>query len=190
MVLISKLSLTLLLALAITIPPLSQSKELKETYMSFYVNDYSAGPNSTVAAIAGIPGKQWTVTQFGTIYITDDPIMDNPDPNSAPIGRSLGTYVTSALDGLILHVSISVVFTAKEYMGSTLELQGAYKHFERRSEISVVSGTGQFRFARGYATFETYSWDPNTAHAIFLWNFTVLHYHSSNTNNMCGDHWV
>ncbi|PON32030.1 Disease resistance response protein [Parasponia andersonii] len=172
--LIAKL-LILLLALAIIIS-LAEAKKLKKTKMSLYIQDYSTGPNSTVAAIAGIAGKHWTATQFGTLYITDDLITKTADPNSAQIGRSQGMYVTSGLDGRTLHVSISVVFTGKKYAGSTLELQGAYKHFEHNSEVSVVSGTGKFRFARGYATFETYSWNTTTGHAILRWNITVLHY--------------
>ncbi|KAL5573364.1 hypothetical protein UlMin_022961 [Ulmus minor] len=163
-------SLTLSLALF-----LAQARDLKETQMSLYFQDISAGPNATVLPIAGIAGKQWTFTQFGTVYVTDDPITETPDPNSKPIGRCQGTYVTAGLDGLNSHVSVSIVFTNKGYNGSTLEIQGISKQFEAIREVSVVSGTGKFRFARGYVTFETYFVDLPKAYSIIRCNVTVLH---------------
>jgi hypothetical protein len=85
-------------------------------------------------------------------------------------------YVTVGLDGLNSHVMISIVFTNKEYSGSTLEIQGVSKKFEVVREVSVVAGTGKFRFARAYATFETYSYHVATHHAVSRCNVTVQHF--------------
>ncbi|PON68688.1 Disease resistance response protein [Parasponia andersonii] len=170
---LSTSSLVLVLALAIIF--LAQAKELTETQMSLYLQDIAAGPNATLTPIAGIAGKLWTFTQFGTVYVTDDPITETPDPNSALIGRLQGIYVASGLQGRNTYASVSIVFTSKEYNGSTLELQGNSQQFEQVREISVVSGTGKFRFARGYATFETYFLDQPNAYSILRCNVTVLH---------------
>ena len=153
----------------------AHAKQFKETKMSMYLQDVSAGPNATVIPVTGIAGKLWTFTQFGTVFVTDDPITKTPDSNSAPVGRLQGIYVTSGLNGLNSHVSVSIVFTNKVYNGSTLELQGNSKQFEGVREVSVVSGTGKFRFARGYATFETYFLDLPNAYSVIRCNVTVLH---------------
>jgi len=157
---------------------LAKAADLKETNLSSYVQDISApdADNATVIPVAGIAGKAWTFTQFGTVFVTDDFITESADPNSPEVGRAQGMYVTVGLDGLNSHVMISIVFTNKEYSGSTLEIQGVSKQFEAVGEVSVVAGTGKFRFARGYVTFETYSFHVPTHHAVIRCNVTVQHY--------------
>nr|GMC81634.1 dirigent protein 22-like [Ipomoea batatas] len=93
--------------------------------------------------------------EFGSLFVTDDPITEEFDSGSAVVARGQGLYVTSALDGKIAHVVISVVFTGGEFSGSTLQIQGASPQLEKVREVAVVGGTGIFRFAPGYATFET-----------------------------------
>ncbi|KAH0984082.1 hypothetical protein GBA52_011259 [Prunus armeniaca] len=138
--------------------------------------DIFAGPNATDIPFAGISGKAWTFTQFATLYAIDDPVTEGSHPNSASVGRVQGTSMTSALDGLNAHVLFSIVFTNKKYNGSTLQIQGIDKQFEPVRELSVVSGTGKFRFVRGYITFETISVDIPNSYAVIRCNVTVKHY--------------
>ncbi|GMY09867.1 dirigent protein 2-like [Fagus crenata] len=157
---------------------LAKATDLKETQLSLYFQDISAfgNPNATVIPVAGIAGKAWTFTQFGTVYVTDDYITETSDPKSPEVGRAQGMYVTAGLDGLNSHVMISVVFTNKEYNGSTIQIQGISKQFDSVREVAVVAGTGIFRFARGYATFETYFLDIPTQYSVIRCNVTVQHY--------------
>ncbi|KAL3754462.1 hypothetical protein ACJRO7_001661 [Eucalyptus globulus] len=143
------------------------------TDMVLYFQDFAAGPNATLIPVAGIAGKLWTFSQFGTVFVTDDFITETPDPNSPMVGRGQGMYVTSALDGSSTHAMFSIVFTNQAYNGSTLEIQGTAKQFEAVREYSVVGGTGKFRFARGYTTFETISVDMPQAHSIIQCNVTI-----------------
>lgn len=173
----SKLSLILLLAMFLCSETKLELGLLQETSMTIYIQDYSYGPNATLIPITGVGANgEWAFHKFGTIFCTDDPITEALDVSSAPIGRAQGMYVTSALDGSNTHVLISIVFTNEEYKGSTLEIQGASPQFERVREVSVVSGTGKFRFARGYATFETVHLDMATAYSVIECNITMLHY--------------
>ncbi|CAI9784793.1 unnamed protein product [Fraxinus pennsylvanica] len=82
-------------------------------------------------------------------------------------------YVTSALNGSNTHVLVSIVFTNKEYKGSTLELQGRSAQFDEVREVAVVGGTGKFRLARGYVTFETIYYDPTISYAVIQCNVTA-----------------
>ncbi|KAB1210134.1 Dirigent protein 23 [Morella rubra] len=169
--------IVLVLVLATTVY-LAEAGGLKKTKLSFYLQDFSAfgSPNATVIPVAGIAGKAWTFTQFGTLYVTDDNITEKPDPSSPKVGHLQGMYITAGLDGLNTHVMVSVVFTNQAYNGSTLQILGISKQFDPVREVSVVSGTGKFRFARGYVTFETYSVDVPTQYAIIRCNVTVQHY--------------
>lgn len=172
-------SLLLLLLLVFSISPtfLAQAAtDLKETQLVLYFQDFTEGPNTSSIPVAGIAGKLWTFSQFGTIYVTDDTMTEGANPKSPIVGRAQGITVTSALDGRNALVLVSLVFTNMQYNGSTLEIQGNSKQFEPIREVAVVSGTGKFRFARGYATFETYSVDSSTAYSVLRCNVTVQHY--------------
>lgn len=103
-------------------------------------------------------------------------MTEGANPKSPIVGRAQGITVTSSQDGRNALVLVSLVFTNMQYNGSTLEIQGISKQFEPIREVAVVSGTGKFRFARGYATFETYFVDSSTAYSVERCNVTVQHY--------------
>nr|POE97383.1 dirigent protein 2 [Quercus suber] len=151
----------------------AKATELKETKLSFYMHDISAfgDPKATTIPVAGIAGKAWTFTQFGTVYVVDDNITKTPDPKSPKVAQFQGLYVTAALDGLRYFTTASIVFTNKEYNGSTIQIQGTDKY--PATEVAVVGGTGEFRFARGYATSKIYFWDVVTQHSVVQLNVTV-----------------
>ncbi|KAL6136907.1 hypothetical protein ACLB2K_062202 [Fragaria x ananassa] len=153
----------------------SSCEEFKETRMSMYLQDFIAGPNFTDIPVAGVAGKLWSFSQFGTVYVTDDPLTQGPSLHAPSVGRAQGVFVAAALDGLNAHIVFSVRFTNKEYIGSTLGIQGNSILREPVRELSVVSGTGKFRFARGYATCETYSVDSSIGYAVVRFNVTVEH---------------
>lgn len=171
-----KLSLLLSLLLAIFILP-SQSNHadgLTQTKLTVYFQNRPSGPKATAVAIAGIPGQAWGFGNFGTAFSTDASMTEGLDKSSAQIGRGQGIMVTTAKDGSSLTLLLSIVFTNKEYNGSTLQLQGADHQFENRREVAVVGGTGKFRFARGYATFEAFR--VGKSHVVSRCNVTVEHY--------------
>ncbi|KAL5573369.1 hypothetical protein UlMin_022966 [Ulmus minor] len=168
----TKLFFLQVLLVAIFLHP--NEAENSETNLVFYMQDLASGDKATVVPVTGIAGKTLSFTSFGTIFAIDDPITETQDNKSAPIGRAQGMLLTSALDGSNVHVSISIVFTSDEYNGSTLELQGISKQNERYKEISVVSGTGSFRLARGYATLETIYYDDRTSFSVIRCSISVI----------------
>ncbi|KAG4980046.1 hypothetical protein JHK85_034004 [Glycine max] len=139
-----------------------------QTTLVFYLQDIATGPNATVSPITGLTGRDWTYEQFGTIFAVDDPVMMSPSPVSAQVGRAQGLLVVSAHDGANVNAVLSIVFTNLQYSGSSIEIQGISRQRESYKELSVVSGTGRFRFAKGYAAFETVFYDPGTAHSTLV----------------------
>ncbi|XP_075660894.1 pterocarpan synthase 1-like [Castanea sativa] len=151
----------------------AKATDLEETKLSFYIHDISAfgNPKATVIPVAGIIGKAWTFTQFGTVYVVDANITKTPDPKSPQVGQFQGLYLTAALDGSRTFATASIVFTNKEYNGSTIQIQGTNK--DPATEVAVVGGTGKFRYARGYATSKIYFLDIATQHSVVQLNVTV-----------------
>ncbi|GMY09857.1 dirigent protein 22-like [Fagus crenata] len=171
------LSLIFLLALATSSEASKYQyiQKLKETNMMFYMQDWETSANATAIPVAGIPNERWWILGFGTVFATDDKLTMGIERNSSEVGRAHGIYVNSALDGSDLHLLMSLVFTNKAYNGSTFEIQGADRFYLKYREVSVVSGTGIFRLARGYATLETVFLDIPNSNAIVRWNVTVFH---------------
>lgn len=172
----NKITLSLLLLLATLTYSKAKLGHLKELEMTVYFQDYSGGPNPTVIAIPGPSTGPLNFTKFGAMFCTDDPITEKIEESSAPIARGQGLYVTSALDGSRTHVLISIVFINDECKGSTLEIQGSSPQLQRVREVAVVGGTGKFRLARGFASFETVYYDDGRQYAVIQCNITVLHY--------------
>ncbi|KAG5632564.1 hypothetical protein H5410_004281 [Solanum commersonii] len=143
--------------------------ESKQNYLAFYVHDYLSGHDTSAITVAGKDGPQTSVLSFGTIIVVDDPVTEGPDLNSKVIGRAQGMYINSQLDGKGLHLMFSIIFTDGKYKGSTLEIQGA-------NLFAIVSGTGYFRFVRGYGIMTTHFIDIPNLKAILKLDAIVNHY--------------
>ncbi|KAK2990236.1 hypothetical protein RJ640_014688 [Escallonia rubra] len=151
-------------------------RQPKQTNLVFYVHDYLSGQDASAITVAGKEGPSTSILQFGTLLAVDDPVTVGPDPSSKQIGRAQGMYINSQLDGKGLHLVFSVIFTDGEYKGSTLEIQGADIFAMKEREFSVVSGTGYFRFVKGYGIMTTEFMDIPNLRAILKLNVTVKHY--------------
>ncbi|KAG5021035.1 Disease resistance response protein 206 [Glycine soja] len=144
-----------------------------QTTMVFYLQDIAKGSSATVTPVAGIKGSDWTYTTFGSIFVVDDPVTLSISPTSEMVGRAQGLLIASAHDGANVNVALSIVFNNLQYSGSTLELQGISRQRESYREVSVVSGTGKFRFARGYALLQTVLYDAPTSRSIIRITITI-----------------
>eukprot|EP00268_Persea_americana_P032040 TRINITY_DN31358_c0_g1_i1.p1 TRINITY_DN31358_c0_g1~~TRINITY_DN31358_c0_g1_i1.p1 ORF type:complete len:174 (+),score=3.60 TRINITY_DN31358_c0_g1_i1:47-568(+) len=146
---------------------------IKETQMTFYLQDWVNGKTATALPVAG-RNKTTKPTDFGTVVVIDDAVTAGPKRSSPQVGRAQGIYVNSMLDGTDDHLIFSIIFTNAEYNGSTLEIQGADRFSLNQREVSVVSGTGAFRFVRGYVVLTTVFF--RNLNAVVQCNVTIRHY--------------
>ncbi|XP_009589829.1 dirigent protein 1-like [Nicotiana tomentosiformis] len=151
-------------------------RQPKETKLVFYVHDYLSGHDTSAITVAGKDGPKTCVLHFGTMVAVDDRVTEGPDPKSKEIGRAQGMYINSQLDGKGLHLMFSIIFTDGEFKGSTLEIQGADLFAMKEREFSIVSGTGYFRFVKGYGIMTTQFIDIPNLRAILKLDVTVNHY--------------
>ncbi|XP_057851995.1 dirigent protein 1 [Cryptomeria japonica] len=156
------LSLTFLLMMGI------QAMEVKKTQLQFYMHDIVKARNATAVKVTpGLPAA------FGMIYVMDDPLTEGPQHNSRAVGRATGMYLSDSLKDVSVLMVFTVVFGEGMYNGSTLSFQGQDSVFLKQRELSVVGGTGFFRFVTGHAIMEThYSKGLN---AVLRFNITVVH---------------
>ena len=166
----TKLSLALILTAAAISD--TTARKSKHTNLILYVQDFANGPNPTFIPVAGVAGKPWNFTQFGTIFVTDNPITAGPDRNSRALGRAQGMYVVAAADGR----NLAVILTLALAEGSSIEIQGTSRQFEGVRELGVVSGTGKFRFVRGFAVGKNVVTDIANGYTVVQFNVSLKHY--------------
>ncbi|AES91976.1 putative plant disease resistance response protein [Medicago truncatula] len=153
-----------------------QKLEPNQTNMLFYIHDHFTGENTSAVTVAGINGPNFNIQHFGTVAIIDDPVTEGPAMDSTLLGSAQGVYVNSQLDSKAVYMVFSVIFTSGKYIGSTLEMQGYSLYTTKEREFGIVSGTGYFRFVKGYAVMETQSVDLATLRTTFKLNVTIKHY--------------
>ncbi|KAF5471319.1 hypothetical protein F2P56_011762 [Juglans regia] len=155
-------------------PKLLGLKKQKLSHFHFYWHDIVSGPNPT--AVLVVPPPKNSSTAFGTVRMIDDPLTLGTNITSKLIGRAQGFYASASQKDLDLLMVMNFVFTEGKYNGSTITILGRNPLFNPVRELPVISGTGLFRFARGYAEIKTHMFDLNTLDAVVEYNVYVLHY--------------
>nr|XP_027060805.1 dirigent protein 2-like [Coffea arabica] len=149
----------------------------KETNITVYIQLFTGGPNTTSVAVAGAPGMPRTPSNFGTIIVNDANMTQGISNNSPTIGRAQGIYISSSRDGSRSLGIFSVLFSNSQYNGSTLEFQGPGYNLQvggTAREDPIVGGTKTFRFARGYAFFQTVLQRPARNNTVIRGDITVI----------------
>ncbi|KAG6519721.1 dirigent protein 1-like [Zingiber officinale] len=122
-------------------------------HLRFYNHErvLGSGPDATVVYAV----ERRTSTSgagFGNVIVYDNLLRESVDPDSPIIGRNQGMGVGSSTAEDSGLTNFQLVFTAGEYDGSSLAVQGLFPVaplgtlFER----AITGGTGRFRSAGGY----------------------------------------
>jgi len=144
--------------------------------MVFYMHDILSGCNKTAFPVAGFNGSSSNPGKFGSLIVISDVITKRPrfteSDSENNVGRAQGAYVnTNPVTGLDFFMFFTISFDQNmKYSGSTLEIQGLDRFNQTQSEYAVVGGTGNFRFARGYAVVTTES--TSGMNAVLKFNTT------------------
>ncbi|XP_068344238.1 dirigent protein 2-like [Pyrus communis] len=144
-----------------------QCQRPRETTIEFYLQNLASGPDATVFPVTGLKGTSvfhLILAPFSPLTIPC--ITETLSKISTQVGRAQGILVASALSGSNVHVSVSIAFTNGDTMVACLEIQGISRQYERYKELSVVAGTGTFRYARDLATLETIFHDDMTSYSV------------------------
>ncbi|GLJ48212.1 hypothetical protein SUGI_1018080 [Cryptomeria japonica] len=135
--------------------------EITETHMVFYVHDTFTGKNATAMIAAGVNGSSTNVAKFGATVVVDDLVTEQRQKDSKMLGKAKGAYINADASGVNAAASLlwTIAFEAADDSYDSLQLQGVDSFFRSPREVSVVGGTGKYRFARGYAVVSTEYFD-------------------------------
>ncbi|KAK7401314.1 hypothetical protein VNO78_12693 [Psophocarpus tetragonolobus] len=155
-------------------PVFASAKPLEKlTQLHFYFHDSIRGKNPTSMYIVEPP--KGSINRFGSLIMMDDPLTEGPGPNSKLVGRSQGMYAVASQHEYGLSIMASFLFTEGIYNGSTLSIVGMNHALQNVREISVVGGSGVFRYARGSALLKTYFYNGISGAAIVECNVSAIH---------------
>ncbi|KAJ9697803.1 hypothetical protein PVL29_007096 [Vitis rotundifolia] len=145
----------------------------KVTHFQLYWQDVVSGSDAT--SITVIEAVNNSSTLFGSVTIIDDSLTVEPNLSSKTVGKSQGFYASTGQEEFSLLMVMNFAFTDGKYNGSTFTVVGRNNVKAKVREMSIVSGSGLFRFARGYVLASTYSVSDN-GDATVEYNCYVIHY--------------
>ncbi|XP_027060820.1 dirigent protein 19-like [Coffea eugenioides] len=135
---------------------LAQSKH-SILHLTLYDHEFkgpTAEHNQTIYPVAGLPNVKWGFLQFGTLFIGTNILKETISFHSPTVGHLHGVVGVASLDGFAIEALASVHFLEHgKYNGSTVEIKGVINQDQQVSEVAIVGGTKQFRYATGYMTF-------------------------------------
>ncbi|KAH6813290.1 hypothetical protein C2S51_022308 [Perilla frutescens var. frutescens] len=166
-----KLTLVLILGSLL----LLQAETQKVTRLRFYLHDVIGGDKPTVWTVARCNLTDVLPSAFGKLVVLDNLVTEEPDVNSAVVGRLQGTVGLADLREKALVMLLNLVFTEGEYEGSTLSIVGRNPLGDEVREVPIVGGTGKFRMATGFIITSTYFNDPARVRNVYEYNAVVLH---------------
>ncbi|XP_074278847.1 dirigent protein 21-like [Silene latifolia] len=145
------------------------------THLHFYFHDYVAGPKRTALRIAQASTTDKDPSGFGALVMIDDPLTEGPSNTSKVIGYAQGMYGVADQQYSGLLMVLNYVFIEGPFKGSTLSVLGRNLVMLKVREMSIVGGSGVFRFATGYAQAKTVTlMDPSGA-SVIEYNVYVSH---------------
>ncbi|CAL4993932.1 unnamed protein product [Urochloa decumbens] len=168
----SKSNCTLQLQLALLISmALAAAAAATTTHLRFYMHDVvTAFPGSPVTAVPVVRGTTPLpidpTTNFGDMYVIDDPLTEGPGAASPVVGRAQGFYIFASQTELALQLCVNMVFTAGRHNGSYLVVQARDAILDKVRELPVVGGAGMFRGVTGYGLLSTQSFNVTTKNAV------------------------
>ncbi|PSR90244.1 Dirigent protein [Actinidia chinensis var. chinensis] len=150
-------------------------KREKLSHFRVYWHDVQSGPKPTAITVVQPPSNTST-TFFGLINMIDDPLTIGPALSSKLVGRAQGLYASASQQGVGLLMVMNFAFLEGKYNGSTITVLGRNMVFSKVREMSVIGGSGLFRFARGYVEARTNKVNLTTGDAVVEYNIYVMHY--------------
>ncbi|KAF8730996.1 hypothetical protein HU200_016876 [Digitaria exilis] len=145
----------------------------KELHLHVYWQDRASG-NATVVTVAKAASTNTSTTRFSAINVMDDALTVGSDMNTSKIiGRAQGIYVSDSIETSSVLMAMNFVFIDGPYKGSSIAIFGPNFIEREVREMSIIGGTGVFRFARGYVQARSVWLNPSTADATVKYDIFI-----------------
>ncbi|URE48317.1 disease resistance response protein 206 [Musa troglodytarum] len=157
---------------AATAFPVTSEFELgiqKRIHFRVYSHETFIGPDITTVTVVNM-SLPYT---FGDIEIYDTVLRAGPDESSTFLGRVQGASFHVSKQKEVLLLPLVLVFTAGEFVNSTLTVIGRQEVSEK-SERAIVGGSGVFQYAWGKLVGEKVTF--SVAKLVVAYDVYVVYY--------------
>ncbi|XP_050901035.1 dirigent protein 22 [Lathyrus oleraceus] len=156
-------------------PKLFKKKEIF-SHFRFYWQDIVGGNNATsIPIIPPLPNFNNSFSAFGLVRIIDNALTLGPNLSSKLLGRAQGFYAATSQTELDFLMVMNFALFEGKYNGSVISILGRNIANSKVRELSVIGGSGVFRFVKGYAEANTISFDPIKGNTVVEYNVFVSH---------------
>ncbi|XP_039120003.1 dirigent protein 22-like [Dioscorea cayenensis subsp. rotundata] len=153
-----------------------KNEKEKIPHFTMYWYDIVSGPNPFGADVARAPITNTSTTLFGLVRIIDNPLTKGPTMSSDLVGRAQGFYASTSLEYVGLMMVMNFAFTSGKYNGSTVTILSRNEVSADVREMSVIGGSGLFRWSQGYAQARTSMANMTTGDVVVKYDVHVMHY--------------
>ncbi|XP_038707220.1 dirigent protein 4-like [Tripterygium wilfordii] len=151
-------------------------KQKKITKLHFYFHETRNVQNATAVIVAKPATNDTSPSQFGTVFVIDDPLTIDADPSSEVIGKAKGMYVYAGQDRTMLVMYADFGFIKGKFNGSSISVMSRNSILDTERDVAVVGGTGKFRMAKGFAQLKTYLGKIVHVGTLVEYTITLVHY--------------
>nr|CAB3489318.1 unnamed protein product [Digitaria exilis] len=167
------LAVATLLLVAMPAPATAAPWGQKELHLRVYWQDRASG-NATVVTVAKAASTNTSTTRFSAVNVMDDALTVGQNMNTSKIiGRAQGIYVSDSIETSSVMMAMNFVFIEGPYKGSSIAIFGPNFIERKVREMSIIGGTGMFRYARGYVQARSVWLNPSTADATIKYDIFV-----------------
>ncbi|KAI3458401.1 hypothetical protein Pfo_015064 [Paulownia fortunei] len=153
---------------------LNQEKATLTKFQVYIHANFAISEDQTVYEVATAEITSKSPTNFGRILVIDNPLTTGSDPESQFMGRYQGMNAYSDFNEASANMNMNIIFSGGEYDGSTLSIMGRQPVYEEVRVLSIIGGTGVFRFAKGTVLASTLSSDPVTKIGTYVYVIYVV----------------
>ncbi|CAI9087590.1 OLC1v1021697C1 [Oldenlandia corymbosa var. corymbosa] len=146
------------------------------TKLHFYLNNIVTRYPPASTPIARAASTATSPTKFGLVTVLDAPLTLEPNPDSEVIGYAQGLFSMSSQEEMCTLMNVNFIFTAGEFAGSTITMEGRNVVFGEIREFPLVGGSGAFRLANGIGTATTYMVNTTSGDDILDVHFVFYRY--------------
>nr|CAB3491089.1 unnamed protein product [Digitaria exilis] len=160
-------------ALLLAVPATAAPSGQKELHLRVYWQDRASG-NATVVTVAKAASTNTSTTRFSAVNVMDDALTVGQNMNTSKIiGHAQGIYVSDSIETSSVMMAMNFVFIEGPYKGGSIAIFGPNFIEREVREMSIIGGTGVFRYARGYVQARSVWLNPSTADATIKYDIFV-----------------
>nr|WCZ54766.1 dirigent protein 12 [Phryma leptostachya subsp. asiatica] len=153
---------------------LNQEKATLTKLQVYIQATFAKSKDQTVFEVASSEITSQSPTNFGRIIVIDNGLTIGTDPDSQSLGRYQGMNTYADFKDTATNMNMNIIFSGGDYDGSTISVMGRQPIMQEVRVLTVIGGSGAFRFAKGIVLASTISTDAKKQTGTYVYVMYVV----------------